>query len=697
VKKNVRIAKRDERLRHMLLRLGQILFLFSAVLFLIAFLFWGIITVFAAGSIELPIWLAPVVSVASLAAPVTAACRVLVNAWIAMLKPEPPPEANGAESTRGEDADALPMVAANEALEYKNPLDPYSLTKQRAWRTALGVRTVDCANVLVEEDSRWRAAAILIGAGLSLTLIVLDVLREVDMRRVDAERQAYFDDAIDYVRWNEVNWNGIPEVANWTPDIPEIRLRTLRPWASVLMLLVRVLFVGFSLPFVAAMNLAVVYTRWKCLPKWLKGLKITGQILLLLVVILAFVGLGVEKTTAKPAFTGYEYVGPTGRVTESAPAAMCLNKLHEWDLVSLAGIQLVLEAVPDEAYVAYDDTQVDWLRNNYSVQTSSVDWETVEWTDTSLLEPAEAIWRTVFGFDEYPVPLDEAPDCPEVLTVNNTCRVFPYYFIGERYFIHDARGGMRGGGVNSRRGSRDYVAFATASNRGEEVGLLVENVVAYWFRTVMQGLIPVFRLVDDFFLSRFLSDITEGLVTAVLGGDRLSTELAAEWETAFATIRLWHSVSEFEDRLARSSEKEQVEADADPTMNIVVGHSAGGLIAKALALKIGWLGVAYESPQLERSPVSGLFGQVDDALRHNLLNLFSGSTLLATHETRAKTNVILPAWQKLWAPATHAQTFCLAAAGCAMDDRYDALCEQLVGKEQFRAYFKSWNRTRTDE
>jgi hypothetical protein len=86
---------------------------------------------------------------------------------------------------------------------------------------------------------------------------------------------------------------------------------------------------------------------------------------------------------------------------------------------------------------------------------------------------------------------------------------------------------------------------------------------------------------------------------------------------------------------------------------------------------------------------------VDEALRHNLLNLFSGSTLLATRETGAKTNVILPAWQKLWAPAAPAQTFCLAAAGCATDERYDALCEQLVGMEQFRAYVRSWNHTRT--
>jgi hypothetical protein len=171
---------------------------------------------------------------------------------------------------------------------------------------------------------------------------------------------------------------------------------------------------------------------------------------------------------------------------------MFMNKLREWDFVSLAGIQLVLEAIPDAAYVPYDSE--DWLRNNFSVQTSSVDWETVALIDVSLLESAEAIWRTVFGFDQYPAPLDETPnDCPERPVVNNTCRVFPHYFLGERHFINDTRGGVRAGGINSRRGSRDFVTFVTASNRGEEVGLLVENVVAYWFRTVMQGLIPMLR------------------------------------------------------------------------------------------------------------------------------------------------------------------------------------------------------------
>jgi hypothetical protein len=285
--------------------------------------------------------------------------------------------------------------------------------------------------------------------------------------------------------------------------------------------------------------------------------------------------------------------------------------------VSLAGVQLVLEAIPDEAWPVRLRRLADEQLQQPASQTSSVDWWTAEQTGMSLLEPAEAIWRTVFGFDVYPVPLDEVPDCPEALVVNDTCRMFPWHFIGERYFVRDVHGGIRGGGVNSRNVDRSWedVHFISGSNRGEEIGLLVENVVAYWFRIVMQSLIPMLRIVDDFFLSRFLSDVTEGLVTAVLGGDRLSTDLAVKWQVVFAALRVWHSAFAFEDNLTRGSEFVEDTIDEDPVMNVVVGHSDGGLIAKALALNFGWIdgwfGVAYESPQVERSPASGFYGEVE--------------------------------------------------------------------------------------
>ena len=282
--------------------------------------------------------------------------------------------------------------------------------------------------------------------------------------------------------------------------------------------------------------------------------------------------------------------------------------------------------------------------------------------------------------------------CPQLSIVNDTCLSFPATFLGVRY-----RGGVSGAAVYPPDGGDDFVNSVMSSTRGVEIGMLVENVIAYWFRVVMQALIPLLKIVDDFFLSRFLTDLTEGLVTAVLGSNRLSAALAVEWELALATDNLWVQVYAFKEALgAAENETEVDDIDAEIPIQPVIVHGAGGLIAKGLALAFGRVGVAFESPQIERSPTAGFFGERPEAHQHNIINIFSGSTLLAMQEVKAKTNVVLPTWQKLWAPATEAETFCLTAAGCATDDRYDDLCDRLVGEPRFRAYFDSWGRPRDD-
>jgi hypothetical protein len=250
--------------------------------------------------------------------------------------------------------------------------------------------------------------------------------------------------------------------------------------------------------------------------------------------------------------------------------------------------------------------------------------------------------------------------------------------------------------VLAQSGSADILNSVMASNRGEEVGLLIENVVAYWFRIVMQALIPLLRIVDDFFLSKFITVVTEGLISTVFGSNRLSAGLAVEWELAAATDDLWNQVYEYEATFGEGSDGEAIEGEGEAALRLFIGHGAGGLIAKGLALRFEAIGIAYEAPQFVRSPVSGLFGEFPEARELKILNFHSGSTLLAMEEAKAKVNGMLPTWQKLWAPATHSQTFCLLAAGCAIDDRYDALCNELVGQGMFRAYFKSWGRERNE-
>jgi hypothetical protein len=354
---NVRIAKRDEVSRKLILRWLQLVFLFTAMIGVIMLFIWGIVKALAAGAAELPSWIAPVVSVAALAPPMLAVGRVLSSAWVALIRGESQREAVVPETnlgTEGARDDEAGKQEPTPAPILKNPFDPYGLTKQREWRNALGAGSSEHSNVLLDGKRLYRLVAVLFGVSLSLALVVLDVMREVTMQRVDEGRGKYLEEAVSAIRWNEVSRFNRPEVADWTGEIPSIRMRTLGRVASRAALTGRILFIVFALPFVMAMNIGAVYTRWGMLKQPVKTLKVMGQILLFLAVVIAFVGLGVEKGMKTQPFRKYTYVAPSKHIVTAAPAPVCGLKFHDWDVVSLAGVPLIAEAIPDEAFVPYD-------------------------------------------------------------------------------------------------------------------------------------------------------------------------------------------------------------------------------------------------------------------------------------------------------------------------------------------------------
>jgi hypothetical protein len=107
------------------------------------------------------------------------------------------------------------------------------------------------------------------------------------------------------------------------------------------------------------------------------------------------------------------------------------------------------------------------------------------------------------------------------------------------------------------------------------------------------------------------------------------------------------------------------------------------------------LGIRQQRISLILSPIEGFFGPHEPHAEYFIINEASGSSVFAMDDTLAKWNYRIPDWQKWWRPASPYDTFCLLAAGCVHDDRYDALCSAAVGKEQYRDFFTSWNRNRT--
>jgi hypothetical protein len=118
--------------------------------------------------------------------------------------------------------------------------------------------------------------------------------------------------------------------------------------------------------------------------------------------------------------------------------------------------------------------------------------------------------------------------------------------------------------------------------------------------------------------------------------------------------------------------------------------------ARAVAMRNEIYGVSFEGSQYDLSPIQGFFGYPKEEVEYSIINEASGTSIFATDDEMAKWNYRMPDWQKWWKPSNPYETFCLLAAGCVDDDRYDHICNASVGAERYREYFASWNRERFD-
>lgn len=134
---------------------------------------------------------------------------------------------------------------------------------------------------------------------------------------------------------------------------------------------------------------------------------------------------------------------------------------------------------------------------------------------------------------------------------------------------------------------------------------------------------------------------------------------------------------------------------------IYIGHSIGGLIAKGISSRRNVPSVAFESLEYYRS-LFHMSVNIDSftefsSQKMKILNVFSPSQLFSEAEDTSAINVILPEWREIYQFVNAYDTFCMIAAGCATDARYDQFCDSVIGRDNFHHLFKLWNRSRSDD
>jgi hypothetical protein len=235
-----------------------------------------------------------------------------------------------------------------------------------------------------------------------------------------------------------------------------------------------------------------------------------------------------------------------------------------------------------------------------------------------------------------------------------------------------------------------------------DMAVQLENVYTYWYQELIDFLVPYYDIAYSLFLKPFFTELSQNLIMVVFGPNRMSRTYASLLDV-FAQIMQERILEELEPFIEQNCLPDEPEGTlywskcqylmAEPEI-LVVGHGAGGLVAKGLGMKYGWSSVAFEAPAYERSPMERDLSGRGEKGAHNTVNIRSEGSFLTMLEPEAKANILMPSWQSYLAPAKTYETMCLVMAGCVEDNVFDHLCANLIGEEQYWRYFDSWDRPR---
>jgi hypothetical protein len=214
-------------------------------------------------------------------------------------------------------------------------------------------------------------------------------------------------------------------------------------------------------------------------------------------------------------------------------------------------------------------------------------------------------------------------------------------------------------------------------------GLYWENFLTSYYHILIRTIVPIYSIAYSSFLSGMLTTTGEVLVSAILGPNQVSvSSLNLANLTAGVELEL---ASDVLNALHLSVNRP-----------VVVGHGGNGLLVKALAFSYDPWRISFEAPSLADSPMAALAGtnEVDSRLSR-ILNFHGVDSIYAQSDDMALMNHRIPKYGlSNLIPPNPFETFCFTAAACGMDDRFDTLCNDVLGEERFSSIWTDLRRWR---
>jgi hypothetical protein len=241
------------------------------------------------------------------------------------------------------------------------------------------------------------------------------------------------------------------------------------------------------------------------------------------------------------------------------------------------------------------------------------------------------------------------------------------------------------------------LAFPGTGN-ADDLAFVLENAIPYWSSRVWFSIIPFARVADDVFFRTFETTLVEMIAIASLGPKRLSFTY---WEDAFEISSVIMNL--FEKEPSVRTYLKQRNNRSDHSFSGIVGYGAYGLLAKGLSGKKRTRGYSFNSLQFAHSPVSifrrwdmgeneSAEGPIEHFRSEQMLQVFTDDSLPMSDWHIIPTNS--PFLEHFFQTPRTKEMFCRIVAGCATTNRYDSLCDNLLGSTSDRQkMFEDWHRT----
>jgi hypothetical protein len=194
-----------------------------------------------------------------------------------------------------------------------------------------------------------------------------------------------------------------------------------------------------------------------------------------------------------------------------------------------------------------------------------------------------------------------------------------------------------------------------------------ENFLSSYYPDILTVFVPFYSIAYSNLLSSMLTTTSQILISGILGPNRVSTYYL---DKAIITSR-WELNTAYDvfEALRLSTGRP-----------VVVGHGANGLLAKALPFSYNPWRVSFESPVLEDSPIEALAREQNiQTAPPTIINFYTNGSIYALIDDLAVVNNrITRSDLSPMIPPNPFETFCVVAASCAQDDRFDQLCNDVL-------------------